>query len=311
MKKMRESYILILFLLLTTSCRNNSAVNLYELVSEGSIRNSGKDTLAAVPAGNGSFTFAADITGLQTFPEFYSGENSIITTSDWFSKDTAYKNLGIIGLTLLKADGSEISFADIENPVQRLDLWTGEIESRFDIQGVPVQIKTVCHPDYDMVSFKITSGLIEKYRLRIKISFPPVVFLQSSSVLRSSEVFKTTVIPDTNNLTIFKRDNGTENYEVIVWCNNAELKTLSENTYNILPVNADTVYSFTCQFLNNTENGRVQTFGETEAASRKFWYKFWNDAIRTGLITDKEFHDKRMIKQLILSRYLNKLKYKV
>jgi protein-glucosylgalactosylhydroxylysine glucosidase len=301
---------MLLLLLFIYGCRNNSAVNLYELVSAGSIRNSGKDTLSAVPAGNGNFTFAADITGLQTFPELYSNDYSLITTSDWFSKDTAYNNLGIIGLTILKTDGSEISFADIENPVQRLDLWTGEIESRFDIEGVPVQIKTVCHPDYDMVSFKITSGLIEKYRLRIKISFPTAVSLQSSSVLRSAEVFKTTVIPDTNNLTIFKRDNGTENYEIIVWCNNSELKALSGNVYNILPVKADTVYSFTCQFLNKSENGRVQTFGETEAASRKFWYKFWNDAIRTGLITDKDIHDKRLIKHVILSRYLNKLKYK-
>jgi len=301
----------ILFLLLfINGCRNNSLINNNELISDAGIINSGKDTLTAVPAGNGDFYFAADITGLQTFPDLYSKVNSIITTADWFSKDTAYNNLGIIGLTILKEGGKEISFSDIDNPFQRLDLWTGEIESRFDIEGVPVQVKTVCHPDYDMVSFKITSGLIEKFRLRIKISFPPVASLQTGSVLKSAGAFITTVIPDTNNLTVFKRNNGMLKYEVVVWGNNAKLKALSENSYYILPVQADTVYSFTCQFLNKEEDGRVQTFGETEAASRKYWYKFWNDAIKSGLINGREVHDKHLIKQVILSKYLNKLKYK-
>lgn len=285
-------------------------MHLFELVSDGSIRKSGRDTLTAVPTGNGSFTFSADITGLQTFPDLYSNRNSPLTTSDWFAKDTAYQNLGQIGLTILKKDDTEISFEDIEHPDQMLDLWTGEIESRFNIDGVPVQIKTVCHPDYDMVSFKITSGLLREKRIRIKISFPPVLSVQTAAGMKSAGNFATTPIPDTNNLTIFKRNNGITEYEVIVWGNNAELKALPDNIYQIMPVKADSVYSFTCQFLTKTENGRVQTFGETEAASRKYWYKFWTGAIRTRLISGKELQDKQQRKQVILSKYLNKLKYK-
>ena len=41
------------------------------------------DTLASLTVGNGHFAFTADITGLQTFPEYYSGGVPLGTMSDW------------------------------------------------------------------------------------------------------------------------------------------------------------------------------------------------------------------------------------
>jgi hypothetical protein len=38
-------------------------------------------------------------------------------------------HLGLVGLTILKEDGSEVALEDLSNITQHLDLWTGKIES--------------------------------------------------------------------------------------------------------------------------------------------------------------------------------------
>src|SRR5690606_7559775 len=41
------------------------------------------DTLASLTVGNGQFAFTTDVTGLQTFPEYYQGGISLGTQSSW------------------------------------------------------------------------------------------------------------------------------------------------------------------------------------------------------------------------------------
>jgi hypothetical protein len=303
------SIIVLLSLLLFSSCRNSTSFGHYEVVSANSIVNTDPGTLNSIPIGNGKFTFIADISGLQSFPYFYTGVNSLSTKSEWFRNTAAHNQLGLIGLYIVKKDGNEISIRDISNPLQKLDLWTGEIDSRFDIEGVPVHLQTVCHPDYDMISVKIISELIREKKIRIKMSFSEdSLYRQQPSVSGLRDDYSTTIIPDTNSLTIFNRNNSNNKYEVIVWRNHAELSKVTDDLYYFTPVNVDSVYSFSCQFLNIPQNGRVQTFGETEAASRKYWMDFWNISITS--LSNKEIQDKKYTEQIIRSKYLNKLNLK-
>lgn len=80
--------------------------------------------------------------------------------------------LGQIGMTLLRADGTPASIRDLAAIDQRLDMWTGRIESRFTLDGVPVRVVTVAHPERDLVAFRIESPLLAEGRLRPNIRFP-------------------------------------------------------------------------------------------------------------------------------------------
>src|SRR5512133_926861 len=83
---MKKGWICLLFFALFItiySCSNNSKIDRYALVSRHNIKNSVIDSLNSLTVGNGDFAFTVDITGLQTFPEFYSGGISLGTMSDW------------------------------------------------------------------------------------------------------------------------------------------------------------------------------------------------------------------------------------
>jgi protein-glucosylgalactosylhydroxylysine glucosidase len=351
-----NSFFLVLFALLLSlnSCRESSKIDRYKLVTRHNIENSNIDSLSSVSVGNGEFAFTVDITGLQTFPEFYSKGISLGTMSEWgwhtgenpenFQISDLYKtydvhgrnvdyvhqfkanedvlkaaasdwlrsnphriHLGMIGLQILKEDGKEILISDIQHPVQKLNLWTGEIDSRFNIEGVPVHILTVCHPDYDMISVKVISDLVGKHRLRIKINFPLGVSSPTGYDFNSPDKHTTKIIADTNNCTLFDRIQDKDSYNVLVWRNSAQLKEVNQHLYYLEPYQTDSVYSFSCQFMKNQETGRVQNFSETETASKRNWEKFWTTggAVDFSKCTDPRATE--LERRVILSLYLTKI----
>ena len=75
-------------------------------------------------------------------------------------------------MKLLLSDGTEAGPDDIRNAVQETDLWKGIITSRFELDGIPVVVRTACHPDLDMIGVEVKSDLIRKGRLSVFINFP-------------------------------------------------------------------------------------------------------------------------------------------
>lgn len=93
--------------------------------------------------------------------------------ANWFRQNPHRLQLGNVGLELIKKDGSLAKLEDINNIHQELDLWTGEIKSRFTLEGDTVIVSTVCgYENPDIVAFNITSSLIGTGRLKVKMCFP-------------------------------------------------------------------------------------------------------------------------------------------
>jgi hypothetical protein len=218
-------------------------------------------------------------------------------------------HLGTIGLEVLKEDGKEISVNDIKDPVQKLNILTGEIDSRFNIEGIPVHLMTVCHPDYDMISVKIISALIGEKRLKIKINFSAVGSSPSGKDLNAAVQHTTRILSDTNNVVIFCRSHEKDNYYALLWRNDAVLKEVTQHLYYLEPARPDSVYSFSFQFLDNLENGRIQNFGETATASRKNWEQFWTTITDVHFSNDTGLKSKVRDRQIILSKYLTRINY--
>lgn len=64
-------------------CTENPAIDRFELVNRHNIENLAIDSLGSLSVGNGEFAFTVDITGLQTFPEYYSKGIPLGTMSNW------------------------------------------------------------------------------------------------------------------------------------------------------------------------------------------------------------------------------------
>jgi len=341
-------------IIILISCSGNEVIDRFSLVTRHNIENPVVDSLNSLTVGNGEFAFTADITGLQTFPEFYSGGISLGTMSNWgwhtnpnpenyqlsdnyrtfnvhgrpviyvrqFSprEDTAKAeastwlrsnphrvHLGMIGMHITGNDGIEIRIEDLENPVQKLNLWTGEIESRFSVDDIPVNVKTICHPDIDMISARISTRLISAKRLKIKIHFP--LGVSSPNGYDFSEPGKhSTVILSGNNIeTLFERTQDSDRYYVKAGYKNADLRKASDHLYLIEPEPADTVFEFSVCFSKTLIDRKLDSFNVVEEANRESWEAFWT---KGGVVDFSGCTDPRaaeLERRVILSQYLTKV----
>lgn len=158
--------------------------------------------------GNGNFAFAVDATGLQTFTPFNTMSNwgwhsfplppgqkpsdfkgQVWDThgrpvdypipnpdqpelSSWLYANPGRINLGRLGLEMRTLDGRAAGVDDLTDVRQELDMWTGLIDSHFNVAGTPVHVRTCCHPDVDAVAVEIDSPLVAAKRLNAFIDFP-------------------------------------------------------------------------------------------------------------------------------------------
>ncbi len=169
------------------------------------------DPLCPLTVGNGEFAFTVDVTGLQTFPDYYRKGIPLSTLSQWgwhsFPNPMRYRldqtltfhetdgrkagyaskqdgpagswlrsnphrlHLGRIGFRITGSEGSEARLSDITEVRQFLDLWEGIVRSSFSLDGEEVTVETACHPDIDQVAARIRSPLIKTGRMTIRFDF--------------------------------------------------------------------------------------------------------------------------------------------
>ncbi|MDR7159410.1 hypothetical protein [Arthrobacter sp. BE255] len=61
--------------------------------------------------------------------------------------------------------------ADVVDPAQTLDLWTGTVTSTFSLRGHSVKVTTACHPDRDQVGLVVESPALQE-GLVVTVAFP-------------------------------------------------------------------------------------------------------------------------------------------
>jgi hypothetical protein len=189
-----------------------SAIDRKALVNRHKIVMQRPDALSPLSVGNGEIAFTADITGLQTFPDFHEAGMPLHTMAQWAWHETPNDNeytladvmepydshgrsvpypsnenspagqwlmsnphrfdLGRLGFILPDVAGHAATLADIAGIHQELDLWTGALSSRFLLNGQPVAVETRVHPTFDVLSIRVVSPLLKTAQLGIRMEFP-------------------------------------------------------------------------------------------------------------------------------------------
>jgi hypothetical protein len=202
------------------------------------------DDLGALSVGNGRFCYTADITGMQTFPEYYANGIPLTTMSEWGwhsfpntdrcklsdtfieldaqnrkvpcpinmnNKSTKYlrtnphqTSLAQVGLKLLKSYGNEVKVQGIQFKDQSLDLWHGIMTSHFLLEAEPVEVTTICHPQKDQLSFKVRTALLNKGQIALKIRFPYGSPDKDPSDFKSNDKHTSDVISQNSMEIVFK-----------------------------------------------------------------------------------------------------------
>ena len=78
-------------------------------------------------------------------------------------------NLARVGFVF---EGEKLEARDISEIEQVLDLWKGELHSRFSYKDQPVDVFTICDPEVDALAIRVFSPLLDQGRLCVRIAFP-------------------------------------------------------------------------------------------------------------------------------------------
>lgn len=282
--------------------------------------------------GNGEFAFTADITGLQTFPEAYESGIPLCTQSQWgWHSFPVPKGLDPGGLRLemydtygrpvgypTKADGQRELFnwlrenphrlhlgrigflleqAGLSEPRQTLDLWTGILTSSFLVKGVPVKVRTCCHPEQDLVAVEIDS----REPLTVLFDFPYGSPQMNAADWKNTAAHHTIAGRSPDGLTLLRLLDADKYAVSIRWQGLATMEQAGPHRFQLLHHGQ---IAFVCRFQPAPDQSDVPGAAETFRASEDHWRRFWTDGAAVELAGSKDPRAKELERRIVLSQYL-------
>lgn len=233
--------------------------------------------------------------------------------ANYFRENPQRLQLGVIRLILVKSDGTVAKITDIQMPQHHLDLWEGGISSNFSIEGVPVKVEVFCHQQFDLISARIQSPLIEKGRLKVEWLFPYAVPKDKHSGydFASAEKHQSKLERiDPQSVKILRRL-GSDHYRVkIHWEEEAKI-VMTEKHHFVLSADSGNTITFSCLFSPDTSAHQhidaLPTFAETSYNNQHHWKKFWetSGAVDFSGCTDPRAPE--LERRFVLSQYLTKI----
>jgi len=224
---------------------------------------------------------------------------------NYFRANPHRLHLGIVGLELLKSDGSDVSPDDLSAVHQQLDMWEGRINSAFMFRDSPFRVSIVCHPSYDRIAASIESPLLKNGGAAVKFRFPFPTGQHSDDGCdwNRLEAHHTRLTEKGDNFVILERNIDTTTYFIrITWEGQATVKEKSPH-YFVLETKADQL-AFTVEYAPQNVFSAVETFNTTTSEAKHYWRRFWE----TGGVVDfshcTDQRAKELERRVVLSQYL-------
>ncbi|MFL5619120.1 MAG: glycoside hydrolase family 65 [Gemmatimonadaceae bacterium] len=311
------------------------------------------DAYSALSVGNGGFAFTVDATGLQTFAEEYK-EIPLATQAEWgwhsFANPSGFRaedamerydahgrqvpylsgqsgpagkwlrenphrlSLGRIGFVLRRRDGSASRASDIGGVEQRLDLWSGTIETRFTLDDRAVRVWTWAHPARDLVAFRVESTDIGPAWLAIRIAFPygGVTHTGDPSDWTHPELHTTRLAERGARAATWERTlDATTYWARAAWTGDAlvtagpnEVRPSGPHEFRIEPAAGASRFECCIEFSPARATDALPSADATAAASARKWERFWTDGGTLDLSGSSDPRATELERRIVLSEYL-------
>jgi protein-glucosylgalactosylhydroxylysine glucosidase len=298
------------------------------------------DVLSPLSVGNGEFAFNADVTGLQSLGPLYESTVPLCTQSQWgwhstplpaelrekqlrleefdtYGRPVGYAtsskgqetlfnwlrenphrlNLARIALQL---DGRQIDRADISAIHQALDLWSGVLDSEFQLKGQPVRVRTSCHPVRDCVAITVESPLAAAGSLSVGIEFPYGSSAMNASDWSSPQKHRTRIMSGPHNVTAARQLDEDTYFARLSWSGQARAEAAGAHRI----VLRGTALDLTCEFAPRNFQSGALTSAEVRTASAKHWEDFWSTGGAIDLSGSTDARAPELERRIVLSQYL-------
>ncbi|PJJ10679.1 hypothetical protein CLU83_4133 [Flavobacterium sp. 1] len=229
---------------------------------------------------------------------------------DWFRQNPHLLQLGNIGFEITKKDGSLVKPEDIKAINQKLNLWTGKIESYFEVEGTSVKVITVCDQTKDALGFQVTSDLITQGRLkiRVRIPFPTGDWGDMGTKWEGKQDYKSNLKSKNNSEAIITHVMDSISYDInLKWKGTGSVKEKAKHYFVLEPSKSNTI-ELSCLFIQTNKNkGNVPSFAEVEKSSVSGYDNFWKSGAAIDFAGSTDTRANELERRIVLSQYLTKI----
>ena len=354
---LRPGFLRIVALVCLAAARCGAAekIDRHALVTRHNPHLTKVDPWAPLSVGNGQFCFTADVTGLQTFPDYYQKNGiPLETLARWawhenanpngYKLDDANRSFTAYGKTmgyptnqggpagawlrenphdmplaqlgLLDERGAALALTDIAAIDQELDLWTGELRSRFTWRGQLVEVSTVAAPGSDGLAVRIRSAAIAKGALKVRLAFPRGhdIKTKNNPALDWSDPKSHTTTQTGSRLAgryTFQRERSGFHYAVAVTTTKEAmlLEQAEPHAFEITGRSGQDELEVDCRFTPAATVENAEGWSATKDGAAKYWGKFWQSGGAVDFTGSKDPRATELERRVVLSQYLTAIQF--
>jgi hypothetical protein len=223
----------------------------------------------------------------------------------WLRENPHRLHLGRISFIFTKSDGSVATTNDLTGIEQTLDLWTGVLSSRYQFDGQPVEVLTVCHPERDLLAVRVISPLLKTGRARIEIHFPYGTGSTITADWTRPAAHKTVLTQTTPETAEFTRTLDQDSYHASArWSAGARLAEAAPHRFILTGGKDSDELDFACAFAPKPITERLPDFTYTLAMAITHWKQFWSTGGAIDLSGSKDPRWNELERRIVLSQYL-------
>lgn len=228
---------------------------------------------------------------------------------NWFRQNPHRLQLGNLGFVIFKMDGSEAGINDIKNIQQSLNMYTGEIISKFTIENILVEVHTFCSQQADAIAVKVISALLQQQRIKLKMVFPYPTdsFKDVATNYSHADKHVSGFSQPYAKSVVFLHELDTTKYRVAI--NSKSNMSITQKQKHGFLIAPDTYpgneFEFTCNFsLGLSFN---PTFFQVQQNSKNYCKKFWQSGAAIDFSGSTDTRAFELERRIILSQYLTKI----
>lgn len=222
--------------------------------------------------------------------------------SEYFRVNPHRLHLGTVGFDFETEGVSPDSISDIQ---QCLDMWQGNIRSRFNYRGSCYDVTTVCHPQRDLIAVSIKARSIAPISLRLP--YPTGRHTDNACCWTADSLHESAIMMQGKHYAIVRHTLDTTTYYVTIrWKGDATLSKTHTHRYTLMPAASQLQFSveWTREAPSALSASVAIPFSIVLSSASLYWHSFWTEGAAVDFSKCKASEAHELERRVVLSQYL-------